>query len=63
MGGKSNTEIPRVGNNVEFGYGACVIWGVTIANNVKIGAGSLVIKDILEENSIWVGVPAKKLIK
>ena len=61
MGGGTALSLPIIGDNVDLGYGACVIGSVRIANNVKIGAGAVVVKDILEENTVWAGVPARKL--
>lgn len=53
-------ECPKIGNNVDIGYGSIIIGNITIADNVKIGANSLVNKDCLEENVILIGSPAIK---
>ena len=56
--GKSNA-VPKLGNNVDVGYGAVVIGGIEIADNVKIGANAVVLDSILEEGCTVVGIPAK----
>lgn len=57
--GKNELSCPVIGDNVEFGYGACVFGDVFVANNTVIAAGAIVVKDIVEENSIVGGIPAK----
>ena len=57
--GKDPKACPKIGNNVDFGYGACAYGNITIADNTTIGAGAIVVKSILEENTIVGGVPAK----
>lgn len=61
MGGYKQDEIPKIGDNVDIGYGANIFGKVEIADNVKIGANSLVIKSITEEGTVWGGVPAHKI--
>lgn len=51
--------VPRIGNNVDIGYGAVIIGDIDIADNVIIGANSVVNKSILEEGCTVVGIPAK----
>lgn len=51
-------EAPKIGNNVDIGYGACIIGNVVLADNIIIGAGAVVVKTCLEEGAILVGVPA-----
>ena len=52
-------EAPKIGNNVDIGYGSIIIGDINIANNIKIGAGSVVNKSFLEENVVIAGVPAR----
>lgn len=47
-----------IGNNVNIGWNALVMPGVTIGDNCVIGAGAVVIKDV-PNNSVVAGVPAK----
>lgn len=56
-------EVPMIGNNVDIGFGACIIGGVRIADNVKIGSNAVVVKDCLHEGAILVGVPAREVQK
>jgi serine O-acetyltransferase len=52
-------KAPTLGNNVDVGYGACIIGDIEIADNVIIGANSLVNKSFNEPGVIIAGVPAK----
>ena len=54
-------SVPRLGNNVDIGYGAVLIGNIEIADNAKIGANAVVNKSFLEAGSVIVGVPAKKV--
>lgn len=56
--GKSNA-VPKLGNNIDIGYGAVIIGDIEIADNVKIGANAVVLESILEEGCTVVGIPAK----
>lgn len=59
--GKDLEKCPRIGNNVDIGYGATIIGDVTIADNIVIGANSLVNKSFEEEGIIIAGIPARKI--
>lgn len=48
----------QIGNNVNIGWNAIILPGVTIGDNVVIGCGAVVTKDI-PSNSVVAGVPAK----
>lgn len=50
---------PILGNNVDVGYGAVIIGGISIADDVKIGANAVVNRSIIEPGCTVVGVPAK----
>lgn len=58
--GKSNLA-PRIGKNVDIGFGAIIIGDIEIADNCKIGAGAVIVKSCLKEGSTLVGVPAKEI--
>ena len=60
--GASN-EIPKLGNNVDVGFGAIIIGNVEIADNCVIGAGAVVTKSFTKPGGILVGVPAKDISK
>ena len=49
IGNNGKTEdVPKIGNNVDIGYGAVVIGGIEIADNVVIGANAVVNRSILQ---------------
>ena len=50
---------PRIGNNVDIGYGAVVIGDIEVADDVVIGANAVVNKSILIPGSVVVGVPGR----
>lgn len=54
--GGNDKGAPKIGNNVEIGYGAIIIGDVTIANDCKVGAGAIVTKDVLIPGSIVIGM-------
>lgn len=56
-----NSGVPRIGNNVDIGFGATIIGDITIADNTIIGANSLVCKSIETPGKTVVGIPAKEL--
>ena len=52
-------KVPRIGNNVDVGFGAVIIGDVYIADNTIIGANSVVNKSIPVSGCTVAGVPAK----
>lgn len=58
--GKSNNNIPSIGNNVDISIGAKIIGNVKIGDYVLVGAGSVVNKSF-DESCVIAGVPAKKI--
>lgn len=63
VGEKSNGGAPKIGKNVDIGFGAVIIGDIEIADNIVIGANSLVNKSFLEEGVIIAGCPAKIIRK
>lgn len=60
IGNNGKTEdVPRIGNNVDIGYGAVIIGGIEIADDVVIGANAVVNKSITVPGSVVVGVPGR----
>ena len=59
--GNSNNECPKIGNNVDIGFGAVIIGNVHIADNIIIGANAVVTKSFDEEGIVIAGNPAKKI--
>lgn len=56
--GKTNAA-PRIGDNVDIGYGAVLIGDIEIADGVVIGANAVVNRSIDKTGCTVVGVPAK----
>ncbi len=56
-------SVPRIGTNVDIGFGACIIGNVQIADNIVIGANAVVNKSFLEPGIIIGGIPAAKIGK
>lgn len=52
-------EVPRLGDNVDIGYGAVLIGNIEIADNIKIGANAVVNHSFKEPGCTIVGNPAK----
>ncbi len=52
---------PKIGNNVDIGFGAVIIGDITIADNVVIGANAVITKSILKPGSTVVGVPGSAI--
>ena len=52
-------DVPTLGNNVDIGYGAVIIGGITVADNVKIGANAVVNRSVTEPGCTVAGVPAR----
>lgn len=53
--------VPKLGNNVDFGYGSTVIGDISIADYCIIGANAVVNRSFEESGSKIVGVPARKI--
>lgn len=59
--GKDLKKCPKIGNNVDIGYGVTIIGDVEIADDIVIGANSLVNKSFTEKGIVIAGVPARKI--
>lgn len=59
--GSNKGKSPKIGNNVDIGFGATIIGNIEIADDCIIGANSLVNKSFLEKGSVIAGNPAKKI--
>ena len=57
--GTNGKGVPKIGDNVELGYGCIIIGNISIADSCVIGAGSIVTKSISIPGSIVAGNPAK----
>lgn len=56
-----NWAAPVIGDNVQFGVGACAIGGIHIDDNTLIGAGAVVVKNTNAIGTTLVGIPAKAI--
>jgi serine O-acetyltransferase len=54
IGGRGGRGVPKIGDNVFIGCGACILGGVIIGENASIGANTCVIEDVIP-NSVVVG--------
>ena len=54
-------DAPKLGDNVDIGFGAAIIGNVTIADEVKIGAGAVVVSSFLDKGITIGGVPARRI--
>lgn len=52
---------PKIGDNVDIGFGAVVIGDIQIADGIKIGANAVVNKTFNESGITIAGVPAKRV--
>ena len=65
IGGKGQSGVPIIGNNVQIGANAVIVGGVEIGDNAIVGAGAVVLKDV-PAACVACGVPAtvvKKLVE
>ena len=53
--------VPRLGDDVELGYGSVIIGDVRIADHCIVGANAVVNRSFEEAGSTVVGVPARKI--
>ncbi len=54
-----NDKAPTIGNNVDIGFGTCIIGDVSIADDIVIGANSVVTKSFSQKGIVIAGNPAK----
>ena len=54
-----NQAVPRIGNDVDIGFGAVIIGDIEIADGVVIGANAVVNRSVTEPGSVVIGVPGK----
>lgn len=59
--GRSEAEVPIIGNNVHIGPGAKIIGQVVVGDNVVIAANAVVTRSFPEGNCTIGGIPAKKI--
>lgn len=54
---------PMLGDNIQIGWGACIIGNVIIADDCQVGGGAVVTNSCNESGSVLCGVPAKVVKK
>ncbi len=57
---RNQTQVPKIGNRVELGPGACVAGGVKIGDGCYVGANTVVSRD-LPANSAVLGIPMRRV--
>lgn len=57
----AHKDVPKIGSNVDVGYGAIIIGDIEIADNCVIGAGAVVTKSFTKKGSVIAGVPAREI--
>ena len=55
---RNDTELPKIGNRVEIGPGACIVGGIRVGDGSYIGANTVVSRDV-PENSVVLGIPMR----
>jgi len=55
---RNETKVPRIGNHVEIGPGACIVGGIRVGDGSYIGPNTVVNRD-LPENSTVLGIPMR----
>lgn len=62
IGNKGTVDLaPVIGDNLDLGFGACVIGDVILGDNLTVGANAIVVKSFPNGNTTLAGVPAKEL--
>ena len=62
IGNKGNADLaPYIGDNLDLGFGACVLGEVTLGDNIVVGANAVVVKSVAENGVTLAGVPANKI--
>lgn len=62
IGNKGKEDVaPVIGNNLDLGFGACVIGGVKLGDDVTVGANAVVTKSTKSDSVTLVGIPAQEL--
>ena len=62
IGNNGKTEAaPVLGNNIDIGFGACIIGGIQLADNITIGSNAVVVKNCTYQGRVLVGIPAKEI--
>lgn len=52
--------VPRIGDDLDLGFGACVIGDVVLGNNITVGANAVVVNSFANGDAVLTGVPARE---
>jgi serine O-acetyltransferase len=55
---RNESKVPKIGNRVEIGPGACIVGGIQIGDGCFVGANTVVTRD-LPPNSVVLGIPMR----
>lgn len=55
-----NYAAPQIGDQLDLGFGACIIGDVILGNRVTVGANAVVVRGNQEDGITLVGIPAHK---
>lgn len=61
MSWRKNGGAPALGDNVQIGWGACILGNITIASGCQIGAGAVVTHSCTNQRSFLCDVPAREI--
>ena len=50
-----------LGDDLDLGFGACVIGNVMLGDGIMVGANAVVVKSIPQGNVTVAGIPAREL--
>lgn len=56
--GKSETDIPRLGNHVYIGAGAKIVGLITLGDHSIVGLNTVLMKSV-PDGGVAIGIPAK----
>ena len=54
-------KCPKIGNNVDIGFGSIITGDIIIADDIKIGANAVVNKSFFKKGITIAGVPAREI--
>ena len=58
IGNKGSADlVPKIGDDLDLGFGACVIGGVELGDRVTVGANAVAVKSLPEGGETLTGVP------
>lgn len=55
------SAVPVLGNNIDLGFGACVIGDVRLSDGIVVGCNAVVVKNCEKPSAVLAGIPAREL--